>query len=74
MNRSCYIYPYGGSAVNHKLDAKYQADFATLKPGEVCPPCPACNGKMEPWDAWLVTGATCAKCGWNMSEGSGCLL
>ena len=56
------------------LDAAYQAGFANLGPGEVCPPCPACGGKMEPWDAWLVTGAECTICGWNMSEGSGCLL
>lgn len=56
-----------------KLDAAYQAAFATLKPGEVCPPCPACGGVMKPWDAWLVTGASCTSCGWNMNEGSGCL-
>jgi len=55
------------------LDAKYQSGFKNLQPGEVCPPCPACEGKMEPWDAWLVTGATCTACGWNMNEGSGCL-
>lgn len=56
------------------LDEKYQRGFANLKPNEICPPCPSCGGEMEPWDAWLVTGATCLKCRWNMSEGSGCLL
>lgn len=62
----------GGSA--RALNDKYQAGFKCLAVGEACPPCPACSGKMIPWDAWLVTGATCESCGWNMSEGSGCLL
>lgn len=39
----------------------------------VLPPCPHCCGPMEAWDAWLVTGAQCIACGWNYSEGSGCL-
>ncbi len=56
------------------LDAKYQAGFASLGKDEVCPPCPACGGKMVPWDMWLVTGAKCSVCGWNMTEGTGCLL
>ena len=60
------------------LDQKYQDGFAaapaTIPEGGWCPPCPNCDGKMKPWDAWLVTGATCTECGWNMSEGSGCLL
>lgn len=56
------------------LDQKYQDGFKSLKPGERCPPCPSCAGQMEPWDAWLVTGATCTVCGWNMTEGTGSLL
>lgn len=57
----------------YSLDQKYQDGFKHLKEGDGCPPCPRCDGKMVPWDAWLVTGATCIDCGWNMSEGSGCL-
>ncbi len=57
------------------LDQKYQDGF---KSGPIskegCPPCPNCDGKMIPWDAWLVTGAKCEDCGWNMSEGSGSLI
>ncbi len=56
------------------LDQKYQDGFKNLKPEDVCPPCPSCNGKMEPWDLWLVTGADCTVCGWSMTEGTGCLL
>ena len=59
---------------NRILDQKYQDGFKNLKDGDICPPCPSCNGKMIPWDGWLVTGATCESCNWNMSEGSGCLL
>jgi len=57
-----------------ELDKKYQEGFKVLKEGQDCPPCPSCNGKMVPWDCWLVTGAKCEKCGWNMTEGTGCLL
>lgn len=39
----------------------------------ILPPCPDCGGKMKAWDAWLITGATCIDCGWNYSEGTGCL-
>ena len=35
------------------------------------PPCPNCEGEMEPWDCWLVTGETCKACGWSSSEGFG---
>lgn len=55
------------------LDQKYQDGFKTLPEGEDCPPCPRCSGKMEPWDCWIVTGASCSVCGWNMTEGTGCL-
>lgn len=71
MNDICSNSPQQRS--NEVLDRRYQESFKELKPGEVCPPCPDCGGKMKPWDAWLVTGATCESCGWNMSEGSGCL-
>jgi hypothetical protein len=57
-----------------RLDEKYQEGFKTLQPGQDCPPCPRCDGKMVPWDAWLVTGANCEDCDWGMSEGSGSLL
>lgn len=57
-----------------RLDQKYQDGFKTLRPGECCPPCPACGGVMVPWDAWLVTGAECSECGWNMSEGGGAII
>lgn len=56
------------------LDARYQEGFKRLGPGQACPPCPRCGGIMVPWDAWLVTGASCSSCSWGMSEGSGCLL
>jgi len=58
------------------LDEKYQEGFKhpDLLSEEGCPPCPNCNGKMIPWDYWLVTGATCKDCGWNMSEGGGSLI
>jgi hypothetical protein len=59
---------------NDSLDRLYQEGFKDLKEDDVCPPCPNCKGEMVPWDAWLVTGAKCKECGWNMSEGSGCLL
>lgn len=61
------------------LDQKYQDGFKdapkNLKPGQTwMPPCPRCGGAMVPWDAWLVTGASCPTCKWGMSEGSGCLV
>lgn len=62
-------------ALMNERDRQYQDAFKNAPkdtPGW-CPPCPACAGVMKPWDAWLVTGATCETCGWNMSEGSGCL-
>lgn len=64
---------------NREIDQKYQDGFklapTNLKAGEEwMPPCPSCDGVMKSWDAWLVTGATCTNCGWNMSEGSGCLV
>lgn len=60
--------------MNDPLDEKYQQGFKDLKEGDICPPCPSCNGKMIPWDYWLVTGAKCEDCGWNMTEGTGPLL
>jgi hypothetical protein len=59
------------------LDDKYQRGFKLMPkdaPEGWCPPCPRCNGEMKPWDCWLVTGATCTVCSWNMSEGTGCLV
>ena len=43
------------------------------KPGTPLPPCPACGGVMEFWDAWLVTGESCTACGFSSCEGSGVL-
>ena len=60
------------------LDEKYQEGFKqapeVIPEGGWCLPCPRCEGKMIPWDYWLVTGATCESCGWGMTEGTGCLL
>lgn len=58
-------------------DQRYVAALAKYAAGGrkgPLPPCPACGGAMEAWDCWLVTGAACAVCGWNYSEGSGCLV
>lgn len=44
------------------------------KQGTPLPPCPSCGGEMKSWDAWLVTGETCAVCEWSSCEGSGCLV
>lgn len=59
-----------------RLDQTYQDGFKDPLnlSKEGCPPCPRCNGKMIPWDAWLVTGAKCEECGWGMTEGTGRVL
>ena len=44
------------------------------KRGEPLPPCPICGGKMESWDAWLITGETCESCKWSSCEGTECLI
>lgn len=59
------------------LDDEYQRRFKDAPenpPLGWMPRCPRCEGEMKAWDAWLVTGATCTKCGWGMTEGTGCLL
>jgi len=53
------------------LDQEYQARLEEYGSDASCP---NCGGKMKHWDLWLATGATCTICGWNYSEGSGCLL
>ena len=55
------------------LDDKYEKALEKWNRKLPLPLCPSCGGAMKHWDAWLVTGTTCKDCGWNRSEGSGCL-
>ena len=56
-----------------KPDDRYVKALEKWDKKSELPRCPVDKGVMRAWDAWLVTGATCEKCGWTYSEGSGCL-
>lgn len=54
---------------HQELDAAYVAALDAWDMQSDLPACPRCKGKMEAWDMWLATGATCVSCKWSYSEG-----
>lgn len=58
-----------GQLSEQELDRAYQLALGAWDMQGDLPACPRCYGKMEPWDAWLATGATCKTCGWGYAEG-----